>query len=967
MTDFLRNITLGSWLTAAVIILIRLLFCKVLSPRAKYLLWMLLALRLCLPVLPESQLSFQNLTVFDQTSSPAVITVQETPDTTPEAEREVESEKTMTAQDTSPAIINQTSEPVNSTKFSMDGFCLMIWFIGMMLCVGVYAGLWLRTGWQLRMAVHVDDSETVRCFLNVRRALGVKGEIRLCYGQECLIGGLMRPTLLIPREFTGAQLEAALTHELMHYKSRDLWIAAFWRLLCCVYWFNPVVWICFHWARLDCEKACDQRVLELQNVSPAVYAQLLFEEAKQKMRVGTTAFGHGNIRSRIKSVVDFKKPAVWMTLLSILAALVVLVCTMTGAVTETPWKWAKNLRAFSVTEMELQSGGQAVILNDDQIDMIIRTIRSLDEADFTEDTEPAGIVVDTALTITCGNESYFIYEIGPEEGQFLLEFQEEQWCFDSEALDQKLEDIQDGDVITDLSPAMYPLSILFEQPNDALIAAYEKSQSENDTSYIYEALDELMGDYITEDFKKQFASGNGIGEFFEYVCRFNLMVHCEELKVTEDDTEENRFHYEAVLIINDDTENKLNIRGAVSVDSEYRATSIYAYGAALTEFYQSLSDEPVYTEFLAFEPVEPENAEAVDVYIPNIGWSTFLECDEDIVSDEIEFSCDVPDIVTFTPEQARLKATGVGDCSATLSYQGLVMKLSIHVFSRATDSVTIIPPSESAAPEITVLPHTDGEEPEVSTLPQEEWKPQIQKIKDTLYQDYNTTGDIYQSDAALVALLEAASDTSIVSLTLSSGDVIWRVPGEDCAGIAKQISASSSIVVDAETEYGYFYLRNDNTYALIKNALHGLAMCEFLDNLTYDPDDPVYFWRAVHYSAGGEYGNLNDEKSWVTYSESEILEISKVLFSGNETIPEIPETWSDVYEKTSDGNYRMKTGEYGLAATYMDSISYQGNGVYAADVTLMKNGETAGYWYFEIGITNGVLSVIGMSTNKIKN
>lgn len=59
--DALFSITMGSLLTAGAILLIRLLFRRLLSPKAKYYLWLLLALRLMLPTLPESPTSLLNL------------------------------------------------------------------------------------------------------------------------------------------------------------------------------------------------------------------------------------------------------------------------------------------------------------------------------------------------------------------------------------------------------------------------------------------------------------------------------------------------------------------------------------------------------------------------------------------------------------------------------------------------------------------------------------------------------------------------------------------------------------------------------------------------------------------------------------------------------------------------------------------------------------------------------------------
>ena len=163
----------------------------------------------------------------------------------------------------------------------------------MLLCGGTYAVMTVKTALRLRSMEEISSPGVQNRCEAIRKQLGIHGKITLRYGDRAMIGGLLHPTLILPRELTGQRLTAAMTHELMHYKSGDLWIAAWWRVLCCIHWFNPVVWLCFFWARRDCERACDQRVLDSESVSPAVYAALLYEEAtmKPKIRVGTTAFG----------------------------------------------------------------------------------------------------------------------------------------------------------------------------------------------------------------------------------------------------------------------------------------------------------------------------------------------------------------------------------------------------------------------------------------------------------------------------------------------------------------------------------------------------------------------------------------------------------------------------------------------------------------------------------------------------
>ena len=58
--SILLSVTRGALLTAALIILVRLAFRRVLTAKAKYYLWLLLALRLMLPVVPESPVSLLN-------------------------------------------------------------------------------------------------------------------------------------------------------------------------------------------------------------------------------------------------------------------------------------------------------------------------------------------------------------------------------------------------------------------------------------------------------------------------------------------------------------------------------------------------------------------------------------------------------------------------------------------------------------------------------------------------------------------------------------------------------------------------------------------------------------------------------------------------------------------------------------------------------------------------------------------
>ena len=340
--ETLVSITLGSLLTAGVIILIRILFRNILSAKAKYYLWLLLALRLCLPVLPESPTSLMNLFP-GQDETPQLRLVETTAAQAPPGEVNFEPVYTATEPFSEPAlkivVDTQTNEEtgtqvVTSYAISWDDLAVILWGIGAVITLIVFGILYLITARNLHHLPHCAEPDTLRVFLDLRKNLGIRREIRLVSGSGGMSGGLFRPTIVIPAEQHGEALKPILLHELMHIRAKDLWLMAFYRLLCALNWFNPLVWLCFHRANLDSEAACDQRVLETGLVEKASYAEVLYRESLLDSRNGLyfrTAFGGGKhaIRDRIRQITRFAGKQKWMVPLVLVLVIVVSACTLT--------------------------------------------------------------------------------------------------------------------------------------------------------------------------------------------------------------------------------------------------------------------------------------------------------------------------------------------------------------------------------------------------------------------------------------------------------------------------------------------------------------------------------------------------------------------------------------------------------------------------------------------------------------
>ena len=332
----LWSITLGSWLTALVLVCIRLLFRRVLSPKAKYYLWLLLALRLMLPVLPQSAMSIQNLLPQPTVSAAASAAVLPSGTSDTPALAEAIPDVPAAPADvstTAPAAAPAASAPAARTV-SLSSVLLLLYGLGVGITAAVYLLLYLRTARMLRRLPACQDEETLAVWNRLCARLSLSPHIPLKRGSQGMSGGLLRPVVVRPLEITGEDAAPILLHEAQHLRARDLWLMALYRLLRCVYWFNPVVWLCFRQAFFDSEGACDQRVLESGLASGQDYAQALYRESLLASPDGLylrTAFGGKHaIRHRIAQITRFHGTRRWMLPLALGLALLVTACTMTS-------------------------------------------------------------------------------------------------------------------------------------------------------------------------------------------------------------------------------------------------------------------------------------------------------------------------------------------------------------------------------------------------------------------------------------------------------------------------------------------------------------------------------------------------------------------------------------------------------------------------------------------------------------
>jgi beta-lactamase regulating signal transducer with metallopeptidase domain len=313
-TVFLKILNLSysaSWLILAVVI-VRLLLKK--APKwINCLLWALVAVRLILPfslesamsLLPSGEVVPENIQATDVPHIETGINV-------------VNSAVNPVMEETfAPASANS----VNPMQVVVTVLCIA-WVIGI-LAMAVYAFI-----------SYAKIKRSVR-----EAALLEKGIMECDEVKSPFILGILRPVIYVPSGMDRETLELVLAHEKAHLKRRDyVWKPLGYALLS-VYWFNPLSWISYILLCRDIESACDEKVIRDKSSDyMAAYSQALLDCSIQKRRIAAcpVAFGETGVKMRIKNVLNYKKPAFWIIIASLIACVVLAVCFLTNPKKEEP-------------------------------------------------------------------------------------------------------------------------------------------------------------------------------------------------------------------------------------------------------------------------------------------------------------------------------------------------------------------------------------------------------------------------------------------------------------------------------------------------------------------------------------------------------------------------------------------------------------------------------------------------------
>lgn len=327
------RLCLSASIVLAAVLLLRLLFSKIRVPKVFSLcLWALVGLRLLIPAFPSSSVSLvpQPVGSGQVVERVAQWTVEETRTVREEepvyqeiirrspeipVQREAAGQRYV-------VVSSQTLEAPKTVRTSILPVLAWSWLGGTLLMLGYMLLSFLKLRFKVRASIRQAE--------NIYRCDELESPFIL---------GLTRPRIYLPSDLDPADEAYVLAHEQAHLKRLDhIWKPLGFFLLS-LYWFNPLFWLGYVLLCRDIEGACDEKVVKTETADyRKSYSRALVNCSMSRRLISACplAFGETGVPGRIKSVLQYKKPAFRMLLAALLIGAITAGCALTNGKESTP-------------------------------------------------------------------------------------------------------------------------------------------------------------------------------------------------------------------------------------------------------------------------------------------------------------------------------------------------------------------------------------------------------------------------------------------------------------------------------------------------------------------------------------------------------------------------------------------------------------------------------------------------------
>ncbi len=342
------SLSVSGSVLALILLTLRLLLKNKVSKTFQYYIWLLVLLRLAVPLSSDGSIMNRIISQTDMTQLASVSTPDDgngitQGDNTPQGnEQNISPEAALSG-----TTLSGNAEPSSGlsaipepARFNIWTFALdhltVIWLMGTALYFIWFIIAYSRFSRKLRRTSIRPHPKDLEVFIQLRGNARAQLACNPYISTPMLIG-FLSPCIMIPHlAFTEngmkPELQHILRHELTHYRRRDLlykWFAVF---VSAFHWFNPLMILVRREVGRTCELSCDEAVLRsLDAAERQDYGEtLLIIASSKRLPAGVVATtmceGKRELKERLESIMSYKSKSVFAVAVSLVLALLLAGC-----------------------------------------------------------------------------------------------------------------------------------------------------------------------------------------------------------------------------------------------------------------------------------------------------------------------------------------------------------------------------------------------------------------------------------------------------------------------------------------------------------------------------------------------------------------------------------------------------------------------------------------------------------------
>lgn len=321
---------------AAVIVMVVRLFLKKVPKIFSLMLWLVVFFRLLCPFAIQSSYGLHN----PLSNNIGYATNTRTPVAVPIL-------SAIAGEHRNTANVSSTTAPSTVLTASNDLFSMLldilayIWFFGFIALVLYGFISYMLMKHRMQIATKIDE--------NIYETDRIKIPFVL---------GLIHPRIYIPVGLAGDELEYILKHEQTHIKRYDYLFKPIAFLAVALHWLNPIVWISYILMSQDMELSADESVMKQAgyDIRKSYSSSLIRLSSLESGLFIPLAFGKTGVKSRVKNILNYKKPAFWVSAVSLIIVIGIGGFLLTNYKTKNidhSLAWANSLTVNNIQSIEM--------------------------------------------------------------------------------------------------------------------------------------------------------------------------------------------------------------------------------------------------------------------------------------------------------------------------------------------------------------------------------------------------------------------------------------------------------------------------------------------------------------------------------------------------------------------------------------------------------------------------------------